>query len=342
MQYQSVINSIQRGVLSPVYLIYGDEDYLQEMLVNALKEKLVNSDIGAFNFDEIDTEKITTGEIISIANTLPVFADKRLVVVKNPGFLMAAKKDGDEPNKGSDEILLNYLKDPLVSTCLVFWVKGSVDKRKKTVKAIEKAGNIVQIDHLKGTDIGVWLNEEARVLGKKLENKAIEYIVLHGGTELRILQNELKKLVLYAGDENTITLKMVEMLLTKTSEANIFALVDSIGLKKGETALMEIRNLLSAGEPAVRILFMIARQFRMILRAKDLERNGSTEKQITEELSIHPFVTGKILRQAKNFSFIELEDSLRYILECDMAIKTGSQPGKSLEDLVIKLVWNGK
>lgn len=342
MQYQGILNSIDRGVVAPVYLIYGDEDYLQEMLLKAFKDKLANSDISAFNFDEIDADKATPGEIVSSANTLPVFADKRLVIVKNPSFLIA-KKEGEEPNnKDTEEVLLSYLKDPLFSTCLIFWVKGSVDKRKKIVKAIEKAGNIVQVERLKGIEIGIWLNEEARMLGKKLDNKAAEYIVLHGGADLRALKNEIQKLVLYAGNENIITLKMTEQILTKTAEANIFALVDNIGLKKGESALMEMRALLFAGEPAVRILFMIARQFRLILRAKDLERNGFTEKQITEELSLHPYVTGKIMRQSRNFSFIELEDSLRFILECDTALKTGALPRQSLEDLVFKLVWNEK
>jgi DNA polymerase-3 subunit delta len=343
MQYQSIVNSIERGVLSSVYLICGDEDYIQEQIISLLKDKLINPDIGAFNLDEIDGEKTTLGEIISSANTLPVFAEKRLVIVKQPLFLQTTKKNDDEQNtKGQEESLLKYLADPLASTCLVFWIKGTVDKRKKLVKAIEKAGNLVQIDRLKGTDINLWLKEEARVLGKKLDAKVLEYIVLHGGAELRVLKNELKKLALYAGNRNTITLPMVEKLLTKTSEANIFTLVDSIGLKKGELALLEIRNLLSSGEPAIKVLFMIARQFRLILRAKDLERSGFTEKQMTGELSVHPFVTGKILRQAKNFSFSDLENSLHWILECDVAMKTGAPHRQSLEDLVLKLVGQEK
>ncbi|PKM87918.1 MAG: DNA polymerase III subunit delta [Firmicutes bacterium HGW-Firmicutes-12] len=339
MQYQSILNSIDRGVLTPVYLICGDEDYIQEQIIALLKEKLINSDIGAFNFDEIDGEKTTPGEIISSANTLPVFAEKRLVIVKNSPLFQSSKKEGEEQsNKGQADNLLKYLEDPLASTCLVFWVKGNVDKRKKLVKAIEKAGNLIQIDRLKGTDINSWLIEETRVLGKKLDAKALEYIVLHGGVELRALKNELNKLALYAGNGSTITLTMVEGLLTKTSEANIFTLVDSIGLKKGEAALLQIRNLLSSGEPGIKVLFMIARQFRLILQAKDLERSGFTEKQMAGELSVHPFVIGKILRQAKNFSFTELENSMHWILECDVAMKTGASHRQSLEDLVLKLV----
>ena len=96
MQYQSLLNSIERGVLSPVYLLYGDEDYLQELLVHKLKEHLVSPGFGAFNLDELDGEKAAPGQIVGSANTLPVFAQKRLVIVKNPPFFQTGKIDNEE------------------------------------------------------------------------------------------------------------------------------------------------------------------------------------------------------------------------------------------------------
>ncbi|MDX9870846.1 MAG: DNA polymerase III subunit delta [Clostridia bacterium] len=360
MQYHTVLNSINRGVLSPVYLLCGEEEYLQEHLLSAFKDKLVDPGIGAFNFEEINGEKAAPGEIVDSANTLPVFAEKRLVIVKNAPFLQKAKRDKDKDKdqtkdeeagdaaeaaeskeaKDSPELsgLINYLHNPLPSTCLIFALTGAAHKGKKIVKAIEKSGQIVQLDRLKGAELSNWLQEETRALGKKLEPRALEYIVLNGGDELRALSNELKKIALYAGNEVTITLPMVEMLLTRSVEANIFTLVDSIGLKKGEKALLELRGLLTAGEPAIRALFMIARQFRLLLLAKDLARAGFTEKQISAELSQQPFVTAKILRQARNFSFAELEDALRLILECDVAMKTGAPHRQTMEDLILKLI----
>jgi len=338
MQYQSLLNSIERGVLSPVYLLYGEEDYLQEQLVHKLKEHLINTDFGDFNLDELDGEKFTPGQVVGSANTLPVFAEKRLVIVKNFYLFQPRKKDVDDAHSTPQEQpLLNYLANPLESTCLVFWVKGPVDKRRKIVKAIDKAGMILEIGPLKGDELNEWLRREAMALGKTIEHRALEYIILHADHGLRFLKGELEKLALYAGDEKTITLPMVESLLTKTSEANIFVLVDNIGMKKGETALAELRSLMGSGEPAIRILFMIARQFRLILEAKDLGQRGYTEKQITAELSLHPFVTGKILRQARNFSFDGLEKDLQRILECDVAMKTGVQARPAMEILISEL-----
>ena len=337
MQYRSLLNSIERGVLAPVYLLYGEEDYLQEQLVHKLKERLLNPEFGAFNLDEPDGEKITPANVADSANTLPVFAEKRLVIVKNPLFFQSGKAEEDEQPGRSEQPLVKYLGDPLESTCLVFWITGTVNKKRKIFKAVDKAGIVLEIGPLKGADLNEWLLRETEGLGKKIEPRALEYIITHTEHSLRNLKSEIEKLALYAQDEDKITLSMAESMLTKTSEANIFELVDSIGMKKSETALVKLRSLMGSGEPAARILFMIARQFRLILVAKDLAGRGHTEKQITAQLSLHPFVTTKILRQARNFSFNGLEASLRKALECDLAMKTGAQTRPALEILVLGL-----
>jgi len=339
-QYQRMIDDIGRGAIAPVYLICGEEEYLQERLIGRLKEVLLGPETGAFNYDELDGEKVSWGQVVASANTLPVFASKRLVLVKTPALFAPKKKESEETtaNNRQEEALLKYLADPLASTCLVLWVKGPVNKGNKVVKATEKAGVLVEINALKGTELSNWLKEEARALGKVVEPAALEYIIFNGGSELRLLKSELEKMALYAGDGERITLDIARQLLTRTGEASVFVLVDGIGQKKGEPALLELRRLLAEGEPPVKILFMIARHFRQLLLAKEMSHKGLNEKQIASELSAPPFVAGKLLRQAGNFSFDELENAMRHILECDVLIKTGSPPRQELEALVLQLV----
>lgn len=355
----SVINSIKRGVISPVYLLCGTEEYLQEKVINSLKEALVATDIGSFNLDELEGEEVTIETIVDIANTLPVFAEKRLVIVKNAPFLLAGKKkkeadeeadEADEkesPRKTTPNIniaenqekrLLEYLADPLISTCLVFWQKGSVNKNRKIYKAIVASkGQVLTFNPLKGRDLNNWLVSEAQRMGKVLEPPAVEYISFNCGNQLRDLHNELNKLALYSGKEKTITLAMAQMLVTKSSEGNIFNLVDNLGQKKAEKAMQELGNLLALGEPPVKIVFMIARQFRLLLLVKDLMLRGYDEKRIASELTLHPYVTGKILRQTHNFSFAELEKNLELIRQSDLEMKSGLNQKLVLENLVITL-----
>jgi DNA polymerase-3 subunit delta len=358
MQEQSMINSIKRGVVSPVYLLYGTEEYLQEMVINAFKDALVASEIGSFNLDELEGEKVAIGSLVDMVNTLPAFAEKRLVIVKNSPFLQSGNKkkgkteeDEDEDNGEKEDKaassagtpqeekrLLQYLADPLLSTCLVFWQQGTVNKNRKIYKAIVANGHqVLAINSLRGRNLSNWLVAEAEGMGKKLEPRAVEYLILNCNDRLRDLHNELEKLSLYSGEEKTITLAMVQRLATKSSVGNIFSLVDSIGHKKGEEALSELRNLMAMGEPPLRILHMIARQFRLILLVKDLVQRGAAEKQITAELKLHPYVTSKIKQQIHNFSFVELERNLELIWESDLGMKTGLNYKLTLENLVIAL-----
>ena len=113
--------------------------------------------------------------------------------------------------------------------------------------------------------------------------------------------------------------------------------MDNLGLKIDQ-ALEELSKLLEEGEPPVKILFMIARQYRLILQAKELEQKGYTEKQITSEMKLHPFVTGKILRQGRSYGFGELEKALAAVLDCDVALKSGAAPRLAMEQLLINLV----
>jgi len=359
MQELSVINSIKRGVISPIYLLSGTEEYLQEMVIDALKDALVATEIGAFNLDELEGEEVTIGSIVDIANTLPVFAEKRLVIVKNAPFLQGGSKKKSEVGKeesaeesasekreetkkdsGDTEVqaLLKYLADPLLSTCLVFWQKGSVSKNRKVYKAIAaNKGQIVVLNQLKGRDAPNWLILEAKKRGKVLEPKAADYLSFNCGNQLRDLHNELEKLFLYCQDDNNITLPIVQRVATKSSEGNIFSLVDYLGEKKGEEALGELRNLLITGEPPVKINFMIARQFRLFLLAKDMLARGKPKNEIAAHLHLHPYVTNKIMQQINNFSFPELERSLELICESDLLLKSRTNQKLTLENLVLTL-----
>lgn len=338
MNLQSLFSSIKKGVVSPAYLIYGEEAYLQKLIIKAFKKALINETTGEFNCDELDGDKVTPGQIVACAETLPVFAEKRLTIIKNAVFFQTGKKEGDNKKRFQEsEKLLQYLHNPLTSTCLILLVKGSIDKRKKLVKAVEKAGQVVETAPLKGAELNNWLQTEVELLGKKIEPQAVEYMILNTNHDLYFLKNELEKLTLYSGDHHTITLEAMKKLVTKTSEANIFALVDEIGLKRGEAALLELKNLLERGEPPVRVVFMIARQFRLILTGKDLSERGYTEKQIAKELAIHPFVIRKILQQARRFTYQELEKCFQQILDCDMSLKRGVPPRVTLENLILGL-----
>ncbi|MGI6224654.1 MAG: DNA polymerase III subunit delta [Peptococcales bacterium] len=337
MEHIALLKSINRGVLAPVYLFYGTEKLLMDDYVDKIKAKVLPSELEAFNFDKVDGEKVSLTQIVDLANTMPVLAEKRVVIVENAVYF-AATKSGE--NKFNEAPLLKYLTNPNTSCCLIFKVLGKADKRKKIYKAVEERGQTVEFASLTGENLGRWIEHFLKEKGKKIEPQAFHIIALLASEGLAVLQNELEKLVLYSGNSTVITSAMVQDIVTKTSEINVFNLIDSIAEKKGKKALELLQLSLIMGESPMKILSLLVRQYRLIFAAKDMVSQGFSERQIREKLAIQPFVLAKVLSQGRSFSGEQLVKAFAKLLETEVLLKSsGGDPGELMENLVIGLCY---
>lgn len=345
MDYTALEKSLQRQVISPVYLFFGEEAYLRDSFVKRFKE-LLPEEVRDFNMDIVDGRETGLEAIVGMAMTLPFMADRRLVIVKDAGFFKAKRKSQDDREDAGEEkedktnsaekSLLAYLENPVSSTCLIFCT-DSIDKKRKIYKAIEKNGQVVEFSSLKGKELNDWIDRKARNLGKIIEPAAMAGLVTAAGSDLQQLSNEIEKLSCYSNSEKITVSDVVEM-VSKTAELSIFELVDAVGERNYKKAIKMAREMVFLGEPVIKIIFMIARQFRLIIRAKDLHNRGYADKQVAGQIQVHPFVAQKCIKQSRNFSMTELKLAMEKILAADSDIKTGRQePMLSLELLIISL-----
>jgi len=331
--YTEFLNSLKRGVVYPVYLFYGEEGYLREQAVNRLKEFYTQSGGGDFNIDLVDGETAHPGDIVASAETYPLFAERRLVVVKNPPFFRAAKRAGavaagkkeDIPAAGTDALLLAYLKDPLGSTTLVFTTGDPVDKRKRIFKAVKETGKAIDFTCLSRNDLVRWLTQKAGKAGRRFADHAMDDMLDAVGPSLQKLTVEFDKLLNYTLQSGVITPADVRQLCPPGLEENIFAIVDAVGSRRCGEALSGIKDMLAAKEPPLKILSMISRQFRLLLMAHDLAGRGCPARDIAVRLKIHPYVCQKLVAQCKNYSRESLVRAFQSLLEVDVAVKTGGQ-----------------
>jgi len=137
-----------------------------------------------------------------------------------------------------------------------------------------------------------------------------------------------------------ITLRHVQEIVTKTVEANIFALSDSIGNKKGSEALQVLKDLFYLGESPFKLLGFLARHFRNLLLVKDYRSMGYDEGQIKEKTKLHPFVIKKSIRQAERFTIPQLIAALERLLLIEVELKSTTANGEELlEQFVIELCY---
>lgn len=330
-----IFKSIERGVLSPVYLLYGKEDFLIRQVLKRLHNALIQEGIGEFNYEKLDGSVTTPARVVDSANQLPVFADKRLVIVKPAPWFSAS---GGEEKETGETVLLKYIENPAPSTCLVLVAGEKIDSRKKLVKAVKKTGQVVEFAALKGSELFRWIEDAFRERGKKGDRAAVEYLSAAVGNDLTLLSLEIEKAVAFTGDRAKVSLEDVHQTVSRTGSVGIFDLIDTVGGKHGFEAVSMLRELVRKGEPEFKILSMLAKQFRNMLKIRVLVQRGYREEQIAREIGLHPYAARKGMQQCRNFSREELVQGLEALLDADVLGKTGrGEPLVLLEIAILKM-----
>jgi len=317
--YERLLADLAAGKVAPVYLFYGREDYLRDRALALLQKKLFGPAVDSFNLDLLDGEQAGVAEILGCARTPPVGAPRRLVVVRDAPFFREGDKGGDTDS------LAAYIKKPVPGTCLVFLAGETVDRRRVLFKACQGAGVVLEFAPLDAREVGRWIGDRVRREGFRITPGAVDLLAGRYGRNLWMLEQELKKALLYAWDEKRIDEQAVEAVGSRWVEESIFAVVDAIGEKKWSRAMAGIDDLLAQKEPPQFILTMVARQLRLILQALWWRRAGGPSGEFGSQNRLPPFVVRKLWDQTANFTPAQVENALVRLAELDAGIKTGRQ-----------------
>jgi DNA polymerase-3 subunit delta len=331
--YMEIFEDIKKGKIDRLYLFYGQEGYVKEQALSQLSQALVAPGLKDLNYQVLDGEAASTDDIINACETLPFMSDRRLVVVKDlPALLQGGRSNIDEDR------LKSYLPRIPSSTCLVFYCTEEVNKRKGLFTAIDKAGKVIEFELLKPEEIATWIRSTLKRHGKQMEPSALKYYVSIAGNRLEDIYNDLQKLMVYIGDRDVITRADIDKVVTPAVEYTVFQLVEAIGVKKADQALVLLHQLLAEGQNIFALLALIARQVRIIFQCKGLAEKGLSAGEIAQKLGLHPYAVKKGLEQSRYFSMEQLKRGLRECLKVDYGIKSGRiQQRLGIEMLIINM-----
>jgi len=328
------LNEIKNEKIYPVYLFYGPESYLREKALLLLKEYLLPSDGQELNYQVLDGAKVSGQEIVSAARDSAFISGQRITIVRNT--VLFQSRTGSKVD--DDKIIVEYIANPVLDSCLVLETAENVDRRKKIFKETARVGRVVEFSRLKAADLLKWLSKTAREEGCNLDREAAEELLTRCGNEMFVLYNEVRKLAIYTGGGKAIGVKAVRELVTGNVDENVFEVVDAIGKKDCIRALSGIQNLLMQKQQPPQIIGMVARQLRLILQVRGLVEAGLAREEIISSLKLHPFVYRKIYQQRNNFNLQQLINSLNTLADLDYSIKTGRAAFyPSIENLIVKI-----
>jgi DNA polymerase-3 subunit delta len=96
-------------------------------------------------------------------------------------------------------------------------------------------------------------------------------------------------------------------------------------------------------DPSPLLLSMMARQYRLIWRVKEMMARRSSDEEMAKVLRMSPWNVKKLEDQARKFSELSLREGILNCQKADLALKKGHSPKNLLmEKLLIDLCRPGR
>lgn len=319
---KTIDEDIKTGQFKQIYLLYGTEAYLKKQYKDKLKNGMISPEDN-MNYSYYEGKDTNPKEIIDLAETLPFFADRRVILIENSGFF-----------KNSCEELAEYLSQVPETTSLVF-VEEEIDKRSKMYKAAQKTGKVVEFATQTEELITRWILSRLKREGKNITGSVMQLFLSKTGTDMGNIDRELEKLICYTWGKAIIEASDVEAITTEQTTNKIFDMVNAIAEHNQKKALDLYYDLLTLKEPPMRIMYLISRQFHILLHVKDMTGKGFDNSSIAQKAGVPPFAVKRNQTQAKGFSMTQLKQAIRDGVDFEEAVKTGQMNDQMAVELFI-------
>ena len=307
---KSLNEDLKTGKFKQIYLLYGEEAYLKKQYKERfIKAMLPEGD--TMNYAYYEGKNTDIKEVIDLAETLPFFAERRLIVFENTGFFKSAGAD-----------LADYIGDMPDTTYFIF-IESEVDKRSRLYKAVKAKGHIVELGVQDENTLRRWVQGLVKKEHKTMEPGDIVYFLNKVGTDMENITKELEKLVCYAMDRDVLTREDIDAVCVTQITSHIFEMVNAVAEKNQRKALDLYYELLALKEPPMRILFLLTREYRILFHVKALLKQGYGRKEIASKAGLHPFAVGRYMDQAKRFHTRELRAAIEEGADIEQRVKTG-------------------
>lgn len=294
-----------------VYLLLGDDEERKSRGVERLRR--------GRTADTYDAANASPESVVSACNSYSLFGGGALVLVRNLDAWNAAQKAK----------ITAYLEDPSPETDLVLLGK-KLGGREKLLAAVKKSGEVHDFQQPTGRALVKWLIGYARQQELELPEEVAQNLVDRCSGDKVRLSREVEKLALYA-DGRSATLEDVETLCPPDIQSNIFAFVDSLAVGDRGKSLRLLEDLISTGEPALRLTFMVRRQFQLLSRARALLDRGTPQAEVARELKVPPFVARKLDEQSRKMNENDLDRALSLVLDLERGLKGGLEVRDELQ-----------
>lgn len=309
-----------------IYLLYGEESYLVQQNKNNLMKYLTSDMMDDMNVNRYQGPDVNVEQMIEMAETLPFFADYRVILVENSGWFAEG-----------NSVLEEYLKKMSDSTIFVF-VEQKVDGRKTIVSAVKELGVAVNYLYQEEEILLAWIKKKANDAGLSITPGIAKLLIGRVGNQMQRLSMELEKVISYCLGKSEITAKDLDDICTDTIEDRIFEMVEAVSLKNRKRVMSLYKDLLLLKEAPAKILAIINTEYARMLSIKSMADKGMNEAAIASALSMAPFMVSKRMPTVRKYQLNDIKNCLNKGIQADYSYKAGKITDRmAIEILLVEL-----
>ena len=298
----------------PFYYVVGEEAYLIDEVRKIFLKHAPLGEPGTldFNLDDLDGSKITGNTLVSLGETLPLAAEKRLIFCRQAQVLK--EKDW--------EMLSAFMEREDTSVIMVFFF-DKIDKRKKYFKFLEKSAFLLSTSSVREWERGPWIKRMAQEQGLSFSSAAQSLFEQLSGTNLLQLSSEIKKLKSYMAEGKTkISEEDILAVISRTKIDSVFELTAAIGKKDQVRSLECLAHLLENNQSEIGALALVARHMRILSRIHEGWKKGLSRQKLIALAGVPPFFLTEYSNQAKLWSENQIKKTMQVLYETEKALKS--------------------
>ena len=321
-----------------ITLIHGGEGYLVDRAARELLEPLRTGLTLEFNYEDIQADALSADAFAEKAGTLPFIDSLRVLVLRDWGLLTGKRDKGAGAERAA--VYLEGIPDTTHLVIVAHVLVAPGNALYKSIASLEKdkRARIQRYEPPRRSDRAGWVRKLAEERGLTITPGAVRVLLERSQPDLRLLDQEIAKLAIYASPSTRIDEEAVRALVSDTREEEIFALTDALASRPGEVAGV-LQSLLDAGREPTWLLYTLVSHWRRLLQARAVRDRGGSLADLQAKLSDHPFVVEKAFRQAIDYTAADLDRGFHDLLRIEEQIKLGELDARlAVEGFILEQV----
>lgn len=336
MKHSEFFAALKKGNIARCYLFEGEEEFIKRSALAAVRSAVAGGDFSAMNDTRLQDP--SPDALIAAAETLPFLSERRFLEVRDSAMLQSSK--AKEYDEDAAVKLLNDYFDHLPDTaCIVFFVRGKADGRKKLYQILKKKATIVSFEPLEDRELSQWIAQTLAKQGKRISLSACQRLWFSAGRDLTLLSNEIDKLAAYAGERDEVTPEDVDAVCVKSTEFRVYDMADALLSGQGAKAFSVLNALLREGEERLMLLSLLGRQCRQLRYAKAMAAAGTQAGEIASKLGVPLFAVRRTLDIARAYTASQLSRMAELCLDTEYQVKSGQlMDAGALEQVMLQIL----